>query len=804
MRLRTATSLIFIALFFCAQARAVRAASDPPDPLMGPYIQDPALMITLDCPELESAQTSEECSGPLNFAKLIRRRLQSAKSPQAFFQPGVNPFTLIEANRIASIVKADLQEIRAREFALSSQLSPEFLVDQGSRVELVGIINRMDRQFLGEHRESDCGEISLIYRFAYSIRDGKQKSRLPVTMNIVFPATSAYHDCQIVARSWLKWINRPSSKATSQTVKELFDTLNGPLASLAESHISRLELNMQAYRKPASEDMTNFGTEAAYLIRVFRWDDGTGRFEPSDLPNQIDRRAVTCEPSDSFAICGSKEGTRRRLVRYLQQPQVVASIDNGTLNIPSWLGVLSRRAVSISPGGSHRSGNQPYWKALPSEKSDLPNEQDVISNRDIIVALNRARKAGIRLSHIGSVEDFRTRLNDSTCTGCHQTRAIAGFHFPGADRPGTPPPNSVFLPGSPHFYGDQPRRRAILESIANHETGRLAAAKLTMNYSARPNSLFEAALKSTELIGGWGGACLMPEFLQNSKRKWNCRPGLHCARLFDSNNDPGIGTCLPDGTSQIGDALQLGVIDTLAFARDVYSRVKPQPIANDTRIPSSALPANPPTGNSYFGAHQEFYEGVDPNSAPDCKTKPPQPTCYDIRRDQSTGGFPAGMLRLSECIGLPDEATCGLVASSGFNACISKIANGSDDYDVDRCLYYFTSFAGLRACDRANPCRDDYICVAPMGYTPSNADEKYDERLRRLTSDKYFYDVTCRIYDVNDYGQKRPDPRWVARNDNDRRGICIPPYFVFQFRSDGHPSPPHMKSSSTLSCPPRP
>jgi hypothetical protein len=23
----------------------------------------------------------------------------------------------------------------------------------------------------------------------------------------------------------------------------------------------------------------------------------------------------------------------------------------------------------------------------------------------------------------------------------------------------------------------------------------------------------------------------------------------------------------------------------------------------------------------------------------------------------------------------------------------------------------------------------------------------------------------------------------------DQRGICIPPYFVFQFRSDGHPAP---------------
>jgi hypothetical protein len=93
-----------------------------------------------------------------------------------------------------------------------------------------------------------------------------------------------------------------------------------------------------------------------------------------------------------------------------------------------------------------------------------------------------------------------------------------------------------------------------------------------------------------------------------------------------------------------------------------------------------------------------------------------QPACYDIRRDNSTGGFPSGTLRLSECIGLPNEATCGLTASSGFNKCIPKIKS-DPQYSVNLCLRYFTSFAGLRACDHANPCRDDYICIRPFGYT---------------------------------------------------------------------------------------
>ena len=42
-------------------------------------------------------------------------------------------------------------------------------------------------------------------------------------------------------------------------------------------------------------------------------------------------------------------------------------------------------------------------------------------------------------------------------------------------------------------------------------------------------------------------------------------------------------------------------------------------------------------------------------------------------------------------------------------------------------------------------------------------------------------------YSPANFGQAAPDLAWMKRND--RRGICIPPYFVFQFRVDGHPKP---------------
>jgi hypothetical protein len=698
-------------------------------------------------------------------------------------QPGVNPFTLPEAKEVLETVRSDLEEIRLSGNAPDPQLSLDFLSDPGSRVELVGIVNRMDRQFLEQQRESRCGELSVIYRFSYSIREGKQESRLPVTMNIVFPAESSGLSCRTAARRWLRSIKQNDHRTPAQIAEDLVNPSSGPLAHLVRENINRLELNMQAYRKPASADPSNFGTEATYLIRVFRWSKASQLFKPVELPNQIDRNALLCESSDSSAFCEIKRQNRNRLVAYLQRPEVVASLDNGTLAIPSRLGALSRRAVSVSPGGSHRSANQPYWNSLHPE-------QQVISDREILTAIRHAREAGIHLSAIGAAEDFRARLNDSTCTGCHQTRAIAGFHFPGSDRTATPPANAVLLAGSPHFFGDQPRRLDVVRAIARSKNGRLPAKALTTSYSARPLEKYMDALRGTQLMGGWGSICTDPKAIHRTRRHWDCRANLKCEPLFASRNDPGIGTCVPAGQTEVGDAMQRGIVETIAFGHDAYRRVAPEPVTRDTRIPASALPTSPPPGNSYYGSHQEFYEGENAAAAKACQSEPPEQECYDIRRDRLTGGFPAGMLRLSECVGLPPEATCGLIASSGFNTCIANIGGQNTKYDVNVCFGYFTSFAGIRACDIANPCRDDYICVKPMSYTS----QTFQERLKRLMDDAFFEEVNGRKYDLNDYGQKEPDESWVRRND--KRGLCIPPYFVFQFRSDGHPSPPTPKTTS--------
>lgn len=91
-------------------------------------------------------------------------------------------------------------------------------------------------------------------------------------------------------------------------------------------------------------------------------------------------------------------------------------------------------------------------------------------------------------------------------------------------------------------------------------------------------------------------------------------------------------------------------------------------------------------------------------------------------------GFPGGMCT-EACSDLASSSTCGAIAVlDPFNACVGR------GEPFASCLATHVRPAGLRACSAENPCRDDYLCAG-----------------------------------------------------SGERGACIPPYFVFQLRVDGHP-----------------
>jgi hypothetical protein len=102
-------------------------------------------------------------------------------------------------------------------------------------------------------------------------------------------------------------------------------------------------------------------------------------------------------------------------------------------------------------------------------------------------------------------------------------------------------------------------------------------------------------------------------------------------------------------------------------------------------------------------------------------------TCPGMVCNRSGVGFPGGMCTAS--CNSPGSA-CGAIAIlDSFNACLARGAS------FLACIRGNVSPAGLRACAPDNACRDDYVCARGKG-----------------------------------------------------GGVCLPPYFVFQLRVDGHSS----------------
>jgi hypothetical protein len=101
--------------------------------------------------------------------------------------------------------------------------------------------------------------------------------------------------------------------------------------------------------------------------------------------------------------------------------------------------------------------------------------------------------------------------------------------------------------------------------------------------------------------------------------------------------------------------------------------------------------------------------------------------CPGMLCNRSSVGFPGGMC--TAACGQPGSACGSIAILDSFNACLAR------GESFLSCIRGNVQPAGLRACDDQNPCRDDYVC---------------------------------------------------ARGAHG--GTCLPPYFVFQLRVDGHSS----------------
>ncbi|MBR0965867.1 hypothetical protein JQ554_16865 [Bradyrhizobium diazoefficiens] len=386
------------------------------------------------------------------------------------------------------------------------------LTSAGTRFVLAGIVNRMDRAYVSEE---SCGEIRLIYRLVRfdSKPDGATTAtRLPMTFNLVMKARDARQSdangspisCAELARRWLD--------------NGDWQGLIGGNFSPRDAMLDRIETNIQILIAPKSA-LHDFRSD--YLLEVFRYNAATKTFEQSTLENQIDRNRIVAD-----------DDLRRDFKAWLLTPENLRAFDRGTVLIPEKF--LARSAIVPTPAGLDASALQPEFGMMQGEGNDEP----VFTDNDVVGALKQAAARG-EMQNIRSVAGFQRRLNDVTCAGCHQTRGIGGFHFPGVDWLADKPSNSTIVPASPHFVGDQVRRRDILTAFAAGKSP-----DFSRGFASRPQTRGSRELAGTEYQDGWGAHCSLQEAGSEtgdrSFTSWSCAKGLSCQAAAASRR---IGMC---------------------------------------------------------------------------------------------------------------------------------------------------------------------------------------------------------------------------------------------------------------------
>jgi hypothetical protein len=387
------------------------------------------------------------------------------------------------------------------------------LYSDGSRFVLAGIVNRMDRAYVSP---DSCGEIRLIYRLVRTdmpreTDDLPASPRLPMTLNVILKARGAIggnaraSTCAEIARRWLA-VGETALTGADLAAAFLFG--DGGLDLVETVDIDRIETNLQIAHAPKSP-IRDFRTD--YLLKVFKYNAQAATFEEAPLENQIDRERISADTR-----------LARRFKAWLLDIGHFSELDRGTILIPQEF--LATGAVAATPIGFAASSLQPAFGLV---QGDDASADPLFKETDVVAVLKKAAERGISLRNIRSVAGFERRLNDMTCSGCHQTRGIGGFHFPGVDWMAAKPSNSTVVPASPHFFGDQVRRRDILAALRD---GRRP--DFSRGFSSRPQLRGSTELAGTEYEDGWGAHCYVRHASaadnDRSFATWTCAEGLAC------------------------------------------------------------------------------------------------------------------------------------------------------------------------------------------------------------------------------------------------------------------------------------
>lgn len=530
-----------------------------------------------------------------------------------------------------------------------------WLQAKNGQFELIGIINRTDRLSL---TPDTCGELRFIYRLSYrATKPKKMYSRLPFTFMLKFNQRQENDDfkrCQRFAEAWVS----PTESLSSEDYVKWLLSKNAPLGitNFRIQDFKTAEVNMQAFRIPATV-RRDMGGHASYLLRVFKKQQDS--LVPEYLENTPDVENLKKNPElkkellaflkDKGEIQIDEHGHQFRTNQFKR-------IDRGIVLIPEKF--LAQKAISYSPYGVSRYSNKLFNQIF--SESDFA-DMDYSRNKFV-----KTPDAVIR------------RLNDSSCVGCHQGRAMAGFHFLGLDKKSTHPMNALNFEGSGHFQIELERRSDFLE-------------RLRKGLVPEPERDFSIA-PPAEKKAGYGHFCGLP----NTKgfEHWQCEEGLTCQKSDEAQGEKIIGKCLPT-VQKSGDPCMYGSV-TQADRNSDKITLDPTKRCNNGHGSYICNPVIGPPGSKL-------------------------------------GGFPTGACAALVCKNLdPKSEICGRIAAKGFSLCL-----GDSSKTFEECLDTYSQDQGLGLCNKDRACRNDYVCV-------------------RVNKDQ---------------------------------GACMPSYFVFQVRQDGHPAP---------------
>ena len=302
---------------------------------------------------------------------------------------------------VTSILESDLEELDQRP-GIGGELSPNHPFDRRwlrsprTRFELVAVVNRIDRAFA---EPQTCGEVRLIYRLVLE-PPSRPKTRLPMTLNLVFRQPRRGGQCRQVGAQWIA-LPSGGTKRVDALLK-LFVALGEPV---------RLEVNLQNLHGPTFQ--LNEDDHSEYLLRQF---DVTNAGAKARLAFNTPRTDLASEERNDLA---------KWIADHFDE------IDQGTAVIPDRY--LAARAISATPRGLARLRNRPFV-VLFADRQDafasLPYE------RGRLVTSPRA---------------LLRRLDEGTCMGCHQSRSVAGFHMLGEERDAALTFNALRIGISPHF-----------------------------------------------------------------------------------------------------------------------------------------------------------------------------------------------------------------------------------------------------------------------------------------------------------------------------------------------------------------